>query len=708
MSCPSQVLYGSVQGKHCIIQIFFRLFIIINLKYTWLLMQMTAEEVTVQSDDNDDADCSISCASFSSSEDESDDDNIGITQHEDIDQPWTRQRFFEALAVWCTSFNIGRTALTMLLGLLYHVFRGYTEFSLPRDARTVLQTSREATKTKITAGGEYYHFGIESSISHVMQSNNIKVADNDIINLQINIDGLPVHRSKGESLWPILGIITLHDFRSAPFCLAVYCGDRKPSSAVDFLQDFVDEYCEIERNGISINSTRASVNLHAIICDAPARSFVKCTKQYGGYGACDRCQIVGERVVWKENFELRKDGTTAYKPITKTAYVKVNNVLRTDESFRSRSQPQHHHPERSPFERTRVDMVNQFVIDHMHAVWSGVARKLMHFWTAGDPSGNANPRKHMKLYHLHPNEKEEINARISSFSRTCPSEFQRRPRTLHDLNFFKATEFRSFVCYYGLAALKNVLHDSVYGNFKCLVISMRILLNPTLCKRNYRQADIFLKEFIKGYIEVYGEKHMVMNVHYLFHLADDGVRYGNLDNVSSFPFESYLCKMKRLVRKPGSTLQSVVRRIQEERRLEGSSAFSLRNKTTTKCIRPAYGGPMPLKYADAQQFECIKINGVRFSCRSERDATVAAGSEIGKIENLIRLDNGEIKVVLRMYLNKKHFFDEPFGSSDIGMHIVSNLSKGVCVRNLNECKKIWLMNHGSMQGIAIQLNHTMP
>jgi hypothetical protein len=63
--------------------------------------------------------------------------------------------------------------------------------------------------------------------------------------------------------------------------------------------------------------------------------------------------------------------------------------------------------------------------------------------------------------------------------------------------------------------------------------------------------------FVSQFGELYGEDHLVYNVHCLVHIADDVAILGRMDNFSAFPFESFLGKLKRLVRRPNSLLQQL-------------------------------------------------------------------------------------------------------------------------------------------------------
>ena len=46
---------------------------------------------------------------------------------------------------------------------------------------------------------------------------------------------------------------------------------------------------------------------------------------------------------------------------------------------------------------------------------------------------------------------------------------------------------------------------------------------------------------------IYGRSQFVYNVHGLIHLASDAKQFGTLNNISCFPFENFLQKLKKLI-----------------------------------------------------------------------------------------------------------------------------------------------------------------
>lgn len=72
----------------------------------------------------------------------------------------------------------------------------------------------------------------------------------------------------------------------------------------------------------------------------------------------------------------------------------------------------------------------------------------------------------------------------------------------------------------------------------------------------------------------------VYNVHGLVHLSGDAHMFGSLDNISAFPFENFLSKLKRMIRKPKFPLAQVVRRLSEQAEIQKTiKNISLFDKT---------------------------------------------------------------------------------------------------------------------------------
>ncbi|CAJ1074006.1 uncharacterized protein LOC128029257 [Xyrichtys novacula] len=124
---------------------------------------------------------------------------------------------------------------------------------------------------------------------------------------------------------------------------------------------------------------------------------------------------------------------------------------RTDERFKTVRYTCHQKKKTTPLIKTGVGCVSQFVLDYMHVVCLGAVKRLLTFLIKG-PVECKLPRSSV----------EELSSRLMALRGKMPSEFARQPRSLVDLDRWKATEFRQFLLYTGPVVLKDILSDDQY------------------------------------------------------------------------------------------------------------------------------------------------------------------------------------------------------------------------------------------------------
>lgn len=179
------------------------------------------------------------------------------------------------------------------------------------DVRVLVNTPRNASiNIQCVGNGHYVHFGLVSGLerSIVMHSKFIKT---NKIKLNINIDGLPMSKRSGSQFWPIMASIEGIDIYTSPFLIGVYHGMYKPNDANDFLHSFVNEFILLSENGIIVCNKKYKVIINAILCDAPARSFITYTKGHTRYFSCSsvyKKETLHNRVTFPETNILRTNG----------------------------------------------------------------------------------------------------------------------------------------------------------------------------------------------------------------------------------------------------------------------------------------------------------------------------------------------------------------------------------------------------------------
>lgn len=154
-----------------------------------------------------------------------------------------------------------------------------------------------------TAQSETFaHFGLRKRLAESLGSGSLASE----LRLQAHVDAMPLYRNSSTGMWRILCRVT-NVGDSTPFLVNLYCGEGKPPDVSAFLSPFIDELEELRAGGLRYKGSLVPVVLTAIICDAPARSFVKCSKGHSGYSSCERCNQKGVYVERRMTF-LKIDG----------------------------------------------------------------------------------------------------------------------------------------------------------------------------------------------------------------------------------------------------------------------------------------------------------------------------------------------------------------------------------------------------------------
>ena len=370
---------------------------------------------------------------------------------------------------------------------------------------------------------------------------------------------------------------------------------------------------------------------------------MKCVKSHSGYAGYDKCC---QRGVW--------DG--------KITYPETDCPLRSDISFRQMLDKEHHLGV-SPFINLYIGMVSCFPLDYMHLVCLGVMRRLLMIWVKGPLPFKLSASTISALSNL-----------MVSFRSFCCVEFSRKPRSLREIERWKATEFRQFVLYTGPVVLKKNLDKSLYDSFMLLHTAIYILIpvSPKFCLKYCDFADTLLRKFVRHSMEVYGNLMSVYNVHALIHLANDCKKFGCLNNFSAFPFENFLQSLKKLVRKSELPLQQVVKRLDEQNlfscpQIQKSCDFKLRKEHTDR--------PISHDYVLYDQFRELSTQSVTLATNKANNC-IKVKSGIALLQNILhsRRENRTILVVQK-FLLLSDYYSYPLASSKLGIYVAMHLSE---------------------------------
>lgn len=548
------------------------------------------------------------------------------------------------LAKWAVENNISLSALRELLTILRED-PSYCTNNIPADPRTLLKTPNKAYGTKM-GSGLFHYFGIAETLNSLCIALNINVTSSTEFSLAVNIDGLPLSKSSASSFWPILcSVKSIEALKNEVFLVALYHGHDKPNSN-DFLLDFVNECAKLTTIGILIKTVICKFKIEMLICDTPAKSFVLSLKSHSGYFSCTKCNQEGEMI----NNVI--------------CFVETENLVkRTNDSFRNKLHPEHHVGETLFINIPNFNFIDNVPLDYMHNLLLGGTKRLLcnrrYGWIFGRP-----PHK------LRAKDVNNITNLLLKLRKYIPCEFSRKTRSIVECKRYKATEFRLFLLYTGPIVLKQVLSPKVYNNFITLSLASTILISNYYSKYEHfiSYAHELMKHFITNSIQIYGPDFISHNIHNFLHLTDCVKLFGSLDNFSAFPFENFMQKLKKMVRKSSQPLQQVVRRIVEENNILRPTKNTDDN-LSTELLMEHSDGPLintcnPPQYKKLKTAEyCLNINRTADRFVELKNKTII------EIKNFVSHKNSTV-LLGYSYSLQNDFYSKPCNSSLFGIQYI--------------------------------------
>lgn len=554
--------------------------------------------------------------------------------------------FTENLNNWALECNIAHSAFNKLLVILKNVDNVIDLKLLPADCRTLLKTHKTSSIVN-TGSGHYYHFGLQEGLSRALK--NQSVLSNQIIYFDINIDGLPLTKSSTSQFWPVLGSLCSE---KTPFVIGIWHGFKKPEHPKEVLELFVTEYLDLKRDRISYKNERFDICLSKVICDAPAKSFILCTKGHNSYFGCTKCVTEGTYIN------------------NRMCYNNLNAPLRTNIDFRSGHYGEDYHTGISPLLQLEIDIVKNIPLDYMHLVCLGVMKRLLQFWVRGN-----------MLLRINKDDFECLNQMILDIrSHISYNDFARLPRPLHDLDRWKASEYRQFLLYTGPILLKDRLKPSQYMHFLSLHCAIRILCSPNLCLKKNNYAKDLLVYFVKNYPHIYGEEYVTHNVHSLIHLPEDVLIYGPLDSFSAFKYENYMREIKRKVKTCNLPLQQFINREYESITYKKNVEISKNVNEVVLNYISRYRETL-LNCSLVKSYKWLRLKEFKLGINNNNNHCLIKGNFVIKIVKIIQCqENNCDYIVYQRYLNYEPFYTQPCSSMLVYGGSVTNLSevKEVC------------------------------
>ena len=294
------------------------------------------------------------------------------------------------------------------------------------------------------------------------------------LDLQVNVDGLPLFNSSHLGLWPILVKVTNIASKSI-IPVSLFCGVGKPE-VTKYLRPFVDEIRALKVTGILYKNIHLQISNLLFVCDSPARSYIQGTKGHSGYRSCPYC---------RENGEYHQK---------RMIFPSITETHRTDEDYHLGAESNQLFI--SPL-RDITLLRSSFPPDAMHIIYLGIVRKLLHYYFSPN-KGRILPCR------ISTGLKDLLSQKVLSLRKYIPSEFQRKPRPFNELEHFKATELRTYLLYLGPVVFNEVLNSAYYEHF--LLLHFAVYVYSAARHDLYDCADSCIINFIAKMSDLFGRE----------------------------------------------------------------------------------------------------------------------------------------------------------------------------------------------------------
>lgn len=340
----------------------------------------------------------------------------------------------------------------------------------------------------------------------------------------LSTDGVPIFKSSSTSLWPVYLVInnlppSIRMNSENVITTSLWYGPRKPPIRL-LLSPVVKKLEKLATVGITL-STPAGFKtirgkLQLGVFDLPAKAAVLNMKQFNGEFGCSTCLNPGiyqnrSRIYMPQKFSLR---TQRGIQSCAASAVSIGESVNGIKGYSVLS--------------SIVDVVDSVPVDYMHAVLEGVTRWLLHRWF--------DSKHHGEAFYLG----RYLKAIDQALIKQCPpNEISRAPRAIElHLNYWKASELRSWLLYYSLPLLLQYLPSLYFHHFALLVCAMHILLQDTLTEIAISAAEQALTDFLNLLPTLYGDNSCTANAHSLSHIPKYVRMWGPLWTHSAFGFEN--------------------------------------------------------------------------------------------------------------------------------------------------------------------------
>ena len=314
--------------------------------------------------------------------------------------------------------------------------------------------------------------------------------------LYISIENLPRElRFKRENIL-IVGIIP---------------GPSEPSMNINsYLEPLIDELLLLwDGITVTINGKKEKIRaaLSCIACDVPAARKVGGFIGHKGKRGCSRCLKEFKVESFGDYPDYSGFKKCDWEPRTHALHVWYGLKHKNAETEDERKQIESEHGARfsSLFRLPYYNAISSCIIDPMHCLFLGIAKKVFKIWLSNDIISED------QLVH--------IQKRVDEFR--CPPDIGRIPyKIVSKVSGLKADQWKNWTLYFSLYALKDALPHRDYDCWLMFVKVCTMICRREIMKPDLKKIDEGIEDFCTMLLDLYGKGSLTPNMHLAGHITD--------------------------------------------------------------------------------------------------------------------------------------------------------------------------------------------
>jgi len=395
------------------------------------------------------------------------------------------------------------------------------------------------------------------------------LAEGNNFSFTMNTDGMNLGCSSTRSAWPIflyINELAPHNRKKHIVFAGIWVGQKHPNMNI-FLSPFVDELNSLSTEGFNWTDGHGIVHNSKVIpliavLDSAARFKFLNLSNYSAYYGCTFCYEKGHHT----SVGLRFPGVDINQNACRT-HLSMLNDMRVAHANRNNANEKARVYKGckgfTPLVRLHpyLDLGKGVIVDFLHNALLGVTRRHIDTLLTTTKTRGPNGKIFFKagpFYIGSPENIHTINSILSSIK--PPSSLSRTPRDISDYKQWKASEWRTFLLFYGLVCLSGILKQKYFEHFCMLSSAIYLILQKSISRVDLQTSHRYLIQYMMLVLLYFGEKSMVYNVHLLKHVIDAILNWGPAWGPNTFIFEGENRNLSQMNTSPGHVGLQLARR----------------------------------------------------------------------------------------------------------------------------------------------------